>query len=1039
MAIGAFAQGHDVTGTVKDGNGQAVIGATVSVKGTSIGTITDFDGNFILKNVPANASLTVTYIGYKTTSVSLRGQSSVRVTLEEDTETLEEVVVVGYGVQKKSDVTGSLSRVTSEELQTRPVNNAFEAMQGKIAGVDITTSDRPGTIGDIYIRGTRSLSASNAPLYVVDGVPLMSGSGIETLNSRDIESIDILKDASATAIYGSRGANGVVIVTTKQGKDGKFSLNYSGSVTFQNLVDKEPSMSASEFITYRRWAAYNSDPTTYADPRNPTRESDERLFGMVDDPTAYANVMKGWANGTWDPSLVTDYDWAGDVLRTGIINEHTLNASGGNEKMKAFGSFGWLDNRGTQVGQAYQRFTGRLGVDITPVTWFNFTASMNASREDQDYGMSTTGSRSTTGASSNIYNLAKTMYRWALPYDSDGNRVINPGGDNSLYSMEEEWKHNVSQRETTRFLASFSGTVNFGKIWAPLDGLQYKIQFGPDYRYFRQGDFIDGWSAYKVDQSGAEGTNQVRWQTERDFSWTLDNMIMYNHTFAKKHSVGLTLLQTASKWNRETASMSGRNVPQDMYLWNAMGQLVVTDESYSASMSTGLTERQLESYMIRLNYGYNDKYLFTGSLRWDGASQLSAGNKWDLFPSVALAWRISQEEFMQGTASWLSNLKLRVGFGATGNAAIDPYATLGSIRKVLVPINGSAGANDYAEGYTTNEPYYSADNLVMSNVDLGWEKTTQWNIGIDYGFLNNRINGSLDVYFSKTTNLLMDMTVPTITGYSSTMANVGATSNKGVEFTINAIPVKTKNFEWNTSLNFAWQKDKIDELAYGKEDMIDNAWFIGESMSIFYDYAVDGLWTDSAEDIAEMAKWNANGYNFEVGMVKPVDQNGDYTMDADDRVIIGTTRPRFTGGWLNSFTWKGIDLSFQLYGRFGYWVQKAESTYGYGNKGTIDYWTPDNVNADYQKPILTSVQTGTADQFYEQLGYKKANFIRVRNISLGYNFPHKMISKAGMQGLKIYAQVINPFDIYQSVHGYDLDTESTYFNRSWVIGLDISF
>ncbi len=1036
LAIGAYGQGKTVSGTVVDKSGQSVIGASVVLKGTTNATITDFDGNYTLKNVPENGTITVSYVGYKTTELSVKGHSTINVTLEDDTEVLNELVVVGYGVQKKSDVTGALAHVSAEELQTRPVTNAFEAMQGKLAGVDITSSERPGTVGDIYIRGTRSLSASNAPLYVVDGVPLMSGSGIETLNSRDIESVDVLKDASATAIYGSRGANGVVIITTKQGKEGKFSLNYSTSFTFQTLVDKEKSMSASEYINYRRWAAYNSDPERYADPRNPTKASDEDLFGTIDDPTAYANIMSGWATGTWNPSAVTDYDWTGNVLRTGLIQEHTLNASGGSDKMKAFASFGYLNNKGTQVGQSYERFTGRLGVDITPVDWININASMNGSRESQDYGMSSTGARSTTGASNNIYSLAKTMYRWALPYDSDGNRIINPGGDNTLYSIEDEWNHNVSKRETYRVLASFSATLDFGKMWAPLKGLSYKINFGPDYRYYRQGDFIDGMSAYKVDQSGAEGTNWARWQTVRDFSWTLDNMIMYNNTFGK-HNVGVTLLQTASKWNRETASMSAYNIPQDMYLWNAMGEVVVTDSSNGASMSTGLTERQLCSYMARVNYGFNDRYLLTASIRWDGASQLSAGHKWDTFPSVALAWRLSEEKFLKNV-NWLSNLKLRVGVGVTGNAAIDPYATLGSIRKVLVPINGD-NTNEYITGYTTNEPYYAKDNLVMANVDLGWEKTTQWNVGVDFGFFDNRLSGSLELYFSKTKDLLMDMVVPTITGYSSTMANIGQTSNKGVEFTLNAIPVKTKDFEWNTSLNFAWQKDKIDKLAYGKEDMVDNTWFIGESLSVYYGYDNLGLWTNSAEDQAEMAKWNANGYNFSEGMVHPKDQNGDYIMDDNDRVILGNKNPHVTGGWLNTFTYKGFELSFQLYGRFGYTILKSRALYGYGNLGEIDYWTPDNTDAEYQKPILTSLQSGTADSFYESIGYKKANFIRVRNISLGYSFPHKWIRKATLENLKIYAQVINPFDIYQSVKGYDLDNDATYFNRSYVVGLEVTF
>lgn len=1031
LALAAAAQGKTVSGTVVDSTGEPLLGVSVLIKGTSNGMATDIDGKYSLKNVPSDATLEFSYIGYKTVDIKVAGQTEINVTMTEDSAVLDEVVVVGYGVQKKSDVTGALSHIGAEELQSRPVSNAFEALQGKAAGVDITSSERPGTIGTIRIRGERSLKASNDPLYVVDGVPLMSGSGIETLNPRDIESIDILKDASATAIYGSRGANGVVIVTTKQGKAGQFNLNYSGSVTWQNLVDKNPSMSAAEAIEYRRWAAYNSDPTKYADPRNPTKESDAALFGIINDPTGFANIMNGWSSGRWNPNDVIDFDWTGQALRTGVINEHTISASGGTEKLNAFGSFGYLDNKGTQMGQEYNRYTARLGMNITPVKWMTLSMSINASREYQDYGMSSTGASSTTNAAAQIYDLYKKSYRWALPYDENGERVKYPGGDNTSYSPINEWDHNVSERETYRVLGSFSAQLHLGEIWKPLKGLEYKIAFGPDYRNWRQGDFMDTESAYKYLNTS---NNWVRWQQRRDFSWTLDNMITYNNTFNKVHNVGVTLLQTASKWNYEEASMTAENVPQNMYLWNAMGEIKPTDEVNKAAWSTNLVERQLESYMIRINYAYNDRYLLTASGRWDGASQLSKGRKWAFFPSMSLGWRIQQESFLRDV-TWLNNLKIRAGVGTTGNSAIDPYSTLGAIQSIFVPT-----ATGYNQAYVINEPTYFKDNQIMANTEVGWEKTTQWNIGVDFGFLNNRINGSLEYYWSKTSDLLLAMRVPTVTGYSETTANVGKTSNKGVELTINAIPVEIRDFSWTTSFNLGWQKDRIDELAYGKNDDVANKWFIGESLGVHYDYTTERLWQDTPEDLAEIEKWNANGWNFAPGMVKPHDVNGDYNMDDNDRMIIGRTRPAVTAGWTNTFNFKGLELSCQMYGRFNYYYHIPQYLFGYGNIGSkIDYWTPDNINAEYQKPLLTSVQAGNADQFASAWGYKKANFIRMRNISLGYNFPRNLIQKATLQHLKIYGQVINPFDVYQSIKGFDLDTQMTYYNRSWVIGLEVGF
>lgn len=1031
FGLSASAQGLTIKGTVVDGTGEPLIGASVLVKGSTNGTSTDLDGNYTLHNVDKNATLEFRYVGYSTKEIAVKGQTKIDVTLTEDSAVLEDLVVIGYGTQKKSDVTGALSHVGAEELQSRPVNNAFEALQGKAAGVDITSTDRPGQIGTIRIRGERSLTASNDPLYVVDGVPLMSGSGIETLNPRDIESIDILKDASATAIYGSRGANGVVIVTTKSGKAGQFSLNYSGSVTWQNLVDKSKPVSAADYITYRRWAAYNADPEKYADPRNPTKESDALLFGTIDDQTAYNNVMNGWKNGSWDPSLVRDYNWVDDALQTGFVQEHTVSASGGTEKMNAFGSFSYLDNKGTQHGQSYNRFTARTSVNITPVKWMTISMSVNASREKQDYGMSSSYAPSSTNSKAGIYELYKAQYRWAQPYDEDGNRIKFPGGDNTAYNPINEWEHNISQRETFRVLGSFSATLHFGEMWAPLKGLDYKISFGPDYRNWRQGDYIDTESAYKF-QNGSK--NQARWQQRRDFSWTLDNMITYNNTFNDVHNVGVTLLQTASEWNYETASMELSGLEQDMYKWNAMGSLAVTDTENGAAMSTGLVERQLESYMIRVNYGYEDKYLLTASGRWDGASQLSKGRKWAFFPSLSLGWRIQQESFLRDV-QWLSQLKIRAGVGTTGNSAISPYATLGQIQSYYVPTMDS-----YDKAYTINDAAFVKDLLVMSNTEVGWEKTTQWNIGLDFGFLNNRINGSLEVYFSKTRDLLMNMSVPTVTGYASTIGNIGETSNKGVELTINATPVVTRDFTWDTSFNMGWQKDKIDALANGKEDDVANKWFIGEQLGVYYDYTSDRLWQDTPEDQAEMAKWKEAGTTFSPGMARPNDLNGDYVMDDNDRVIVGHKRPRVTAGWTNNFSYKGIELSFSMYGRFNYMVQRAWGLNGYGQIGEdVDYWTPDNTGAANIKPILTTVQTGCIDQYHGQLGYQKANFIRVRNISLGYNFPQSLISKATFKSLKIYGQVINPFDIWQSVKGYDLDTEQTYFNRSWVIGLEVGF
>ena len=1031
-SLGALAQSR-VTGKVVDANGEPVIGASVMVKGTSNGVVTDLDGNYSISNVPAGASLNISYVGYRTRTVAVAGKSQLNVTMEEDRQLLDEVVVVGYGTQKRSDVTGSMVNIGEEQLNTRPVNNAFEALQGKAAGVDITTNERPGQLGSIRIRGERSIGATNAPLYVVDGVPLMSASAIETLNPRDIESIDILKDASATAIYGSRGANGVVLVTTKQGKAGKMRLDYTGTMTISNIVDRSPSMSAQDFINFRRWAAYNLDPTTYAHPDHPTQANDMLIFdSALDGQTSRDNVMKGWASGSWDPSKVTNTDWTDYVTQTAVSHEHTLAVSGGSNDMNAYGSFGYLSNKGTQKGQWYDRYTGKISVNIKPTKWFSMQASINASWQEQDYGMSTLGGRSGSVPDA-IYGTAKAIYNIAVPFDANGNKVINPGGESGIYSIMDDWNHSTQKSQTFRALGNFSATVDFGEIFKPIQGLRYKINFGPDFRHWREGVYIDGFSSHKINADGSEGVNYARLNNRRDFSWTLDNMVMFDRTFADLHKVGVTLLQTASKWNTETSGMSGQNIAKDSYLWNAFNTLDVTNADNKVSISSGLTERQLESYMIRLNYGFNDRYLLTVSGRWDGASQLADGHKWDFFPSAALAWRIGEEDFAK-SLDWLSNLKLRLGVGVTGNSAVSPYATKGDITSIYLPFNGM----ENVLGYTTNEPYYSGSQLTMANPELGWEKTTQWNFGLDYGFLNGRIFGSVDLYWSKTNDLIMSTTIPTLTGFPSTMSNVGKTKNHGVEFTLSAFPVQTKEMEWETDFNIAYQKDEIVELAYGKNDMPDNSLFIGEAISVFYGYENDGVWQES--DAAEMAKWNENGYNFTAGNVRPKDQNGDYKMDGDDRVVLGRKNPSTTFGWNNRFSWNGLELGIQMFGRLGYMFSTGgEAMTAHGNQREIDYWTPSNTGAEYQKPILGQATSGSQDAFSSLLGFKKASFIKVRNISLGYNLPKTLLRNATLSHAKIYAQVVNPFSLKQSVDGFDLDTGRTYFNRSFVFGLEIGF
>ncbi|WP_455667070.1 SusC/RagA family TonB-linked outer membrane protein [Phocaeicola sp.] len=1016
LAIGAYAQSKTVSGTVLDKTGESVIGASVVVKGTTNGTITDFDGKFTLQNVPDNGVIQVSFVGYKTLDIPVKGQSTIKATLEEDTETLDEVVVVGYGVQKKSDVTGSMARVGEKELKAMPVKNALEGMQGKTAGVDITSSQRPGEVGDINIRGVRSINAEQGPLYVVDGMIIQTG-GIENINPSDIEAIDILKDASATAIYGSRGANGVILVTTKKGKEGKVSLNYSGTVTFETLHDVTEMMSASEWLDYARTAKYNMG--SYASA-TPDYAADKAAFGSI--AASWANIDQAWSNGTYDPSKVGSYDWAANGKQTGITHEHTLSASGGSEKFQGYASFGYLNQKGTQPGQAYERYTLKTSFDINPISFFKMGSSVNASYSDQDYGYNF--SKSVTGAG-DLYNALRGMLPWTVPYDADGDYIRNPNGDVNIINPIRELEYNTNQRRTFRANASLYAQVDFGKIWEPLEGLSYRIQFGPEFQYYTLG------VANAADGINGDGNNGAQYKNEQKRSWTLDNLIYYNKRFAEYHNLGLTLMQSASAYHYEMGDMRATNVASADELWYNLG----TAGSLN-SFGTGLTETQMASYMVRVNYGFKDKYLLTASMRWDGASQLAPGHKWSSFPSAALAWRIDQENFMK-EINWISQMKLRLGVGVTGNAAIDAYATKGAITGLYY----NWGQTDSSLGYVPSDPS-AKEPAKMANPELGWERTTQYNIGIDYGFFNNRLNGSIDAYKTKTNDLLLAMSIPSLTGYTSTFANVGKTSGWGLDVQVNAIPVQTKDFSWNTTVTWSMDRNKIDELSNGRTEDVNNKWFVGEEIGVYYDYVYDGIWKTS--EATEAAK-----YGRKPGQIKVKDLNTDDTIDAtNDRQIVGHVRPRWTAGWNNTFTYKNFELSCFILSRWGFDVPQGSLTLdGRYMQRKIDYWVAGtNENAEYYSPGSNGE---AADTYSSSMGYQDGSFIKVRNISLGYNFTQKQLKSVGLNNLKVYVQAMNPFSIYKACDWLDTDLLNYDNNKktfgapttikSFVIGVNVGF
>jgi TonB-dependent starch-binding outer membrane protein SusC len=564
--IAGALQQLQVSGKVTDAaSGQPLPGVNVIVSGTTTGVLTDTDGVFSISLSNPNATLEFTFIGYIKIVMPVQGRTTFNISMVESITTLDEIVVVGYGTQKKSDITGSVVSVSSQQITERPVTNVFQALQGKAAGVDITTSLRPGTLGSISIRGSRSLTASNSPLYVVDGIPILSNSGIETLNEQDIESIEILKDASATAIYGSRGANGVVLVTTKRGNDGKFQLNYSGSLTNEKMVWRSEYMDVAEFMEFSRWGAYyqsyNATTGIYSRlPGNtPTLANDGTINYFTAEPTAWQNIQRGWAGGTWDPSKVETFDWLGVVTQPNWTQDHTISASGGTRTMKAYGSLGYLDNQGTTKGQEYKRYTMRTNVELIPREWIKFGAGINGSWQYQDYGQSRTGGSS--NVTTDLIAAAARIEPYSLPYDEAGNRIVHPGGKARVWNVIDEWKYSTNQRETLRLLGSLFTEINIFK------GLRYRMNFGPDFRFYRNGYYNDSRSIVReLSASNASVSNA------KDFSYTIDNLLYYDNKFGA-HNIGVTLLQTASKWTSESSSISGQGVEFPSQMWYNLGSL----------------------------------------------------------------------------------------------------------------------------------------------------------------------------------------------------------------------------------------------------------------------------------------------------------------------------------------------------------------------------------------------------------------------------------------------------------------------------------
>jgi TonB-linked SusC/RagA family outer membrane protein len=888
--------------------------------------------------------------------------------LEATPSLLTPVVVVGYGEQDRRTVTGAVGTVQAAQLKDIPTANPLQALQGRLPGVDIVaSSNEPGAAMQVRIRGVRSITANNEPLYVVDGIPI-SGS-LQDFNPSDIESIDVLKDAAATAIYGSRGANGVILVTMKKGpRDGALHATYSGDMYYGNQapVRLMPMMNMQQYIAYMQaGAAQNGQDTSLA-----------RIFTAKQLYAIQHNITT---------------DWQRAVLQSGLQRSLQGGVIGSNPDTRYSLSGNYFDQRGMIPDQGYTRGSGLASIDHRSGR-FNI-------------GATASGSRITTnqGEGGGAYGYALAMTPIGQPYNftnPDSAGLLDPRPDDDQLNINPV----LEAQSVTR-----QQLVNrvFGSAFAEYqiaNGLSYRVNFGPDYTALTDGCYNGPWTHGTCANLGANSTNQGQPPqagefNQQDFSYTLDNILHLNRALGSIQRFDVTGLYSIQHDRFTKDSLYATNLPYPTQLWYDLGSGTAGNEV------SRISEWSLESYMGRVNYTLLDRYTLSATERADGSSRLAPGHKWAYFPSVGAAWQIGDESFMRH-AGWVSSLKLRGSYGTTGNTAIAPYQTEGTLASRLYTF-GTTRVRGYMPG-------------TIPNPDLGWEKTDETDVGLDYGLFNNRISGTIDGYRYNTHDLLLTRLLPVTSGFTQTLQNVGATRNSGIELGLSTINLQNwRGITWSTDINWAHNKNSIVALASGATQDLGNLWFVGQPINIlgdpqhqvFYDYKYLGVW-QTADSL--MAK----SYGAKPGDPRVADLNHDGKIDANDREIIGTSYPAWTGSLSNRVTYGGWDVSALVQAKWNYMIgdQTPRALNGRFNNINTDYWTPTNPVNDNPAP-----NTGGVDRTFatSRLHVDGSNW-RIRNITVGYTFDSHLVRKAGIQSVRIYGTAQDPY-IHSNYLGIDPD------------------
>lgn len=992
-----------IKGTISDKTGP-IIGANVIIKGTTNGVITDIDGNFTLENVKKGDILQVSFIGYSTKEIKISNNNNLHIQLDEDTQSLEEVVVVGYGSQRKSDLTGGVTAVGEDKLGLVSTNNLMDKLAGQIPGLNISTGNaQPGEDQTLRIRGNNSLTASNDPLIVMDGIPYSGSLG--DIDPDIIESMSVLKDASSAAIYGSRGSNGVILIQTKKGRQGKATVTYKGQVGMAETERRLDMMSGDEYLQYLYDYNHLKNGIPY-DQLTP-----ESVLGVDE----LANYKAG-----------RTIDWQDKMFRQALVTNHQISLTGGTESTTYMASISRLRQDGVVRNTGMKRTNISLNINQNLGKWLKIGMSMQAIQKEY-------------GGELPYLEAGLKMSPFGTYSDEEGNLEYYPMSRNTLFynpmsdcdAIEDKTNRNV-------FISTFAD------ITLPVKGLSFRTNFGYNYRNNFVGTYYgrNTLTGSKVD-GAASIENTHYW----DYTW--ENILKYENTFGK-HKIDATGLFSIQETSKQYSKQSAESFVNDEGGYHNMA-----GGEKNKSLSSSLTETALLSYMIRLNYAYAGKYLLTLTGRSDGYSAFGANNKYAFFPSAAAAWNISSEEFMENTRNWLDMMKLRVSYGANGNQGINAYQTLDHLS--LTQYVWGDGGN------TVNGVYLPTNGV--GNPNLKWETTYTFNTGIDFGLFNGRLSGNIDFYIANTKDLLMNRTVPYMNGYRSILDNIGQTRNVGVEFALNSINIETKDFLWKTNVNFSLNRDKIVKLQENGKDDITNKWFIGEPTNVYYDYNVIGTWqTDDPRWKCLVEKDNAGniisekwGYytddwkeiqkGAEPGSAKLEDVDGDGVITADDKKIIGSKLPSFLMSMTNNFTYKDFYMSFVLNGVFGQWRQMHDQNFDrwmpeFNYLSGMNYWTESNPTNEMTSPSYVPYEKHSF--------YKRMNYVQLKNITIGYNIPKTFTQKLGITSARVDVSVNNvcTFSNIKNALNYDNakandDEKGVVVGyptaRSYMLGLNVTF